>query len=109
VTFTAPGAGASASFAPVTATTDALGEARTTATANGLTGNYTVTATFGGANVTFTLTNSNDQGGSGAPYRRTITIKKGEDCSLSASDPTPWSGLLLLLLSVTLLGLRRRS
>lgn len=44
VTFTAPGSGASASFAIATVDTDANGIARSLATANGLSGAYQVTA-----------------------------------------------------------------
>jgi hypothetical protein len=50
ITFSAPASGASASFTPMIATTDANGIASVTALANGIAGTYTVTA-FSGASL----------------------------------------------------------
>lgn len=58
VAFTAPGTGASATFAPASPTTSGAGRAQTTATAGTARGAYSVTATAGGQSVTFALTNS---------------------------------------------------
>ncbi len=60
VTFVAPSSGASALFGSshsVTVTTDANGYAQATATANTIAGSYTVTATVGSLNVSFSLAN----------------------------------------------------
>lgn len=56
VTFTPPGAGASAVTS--SATTDASGVATTSATANSVAGAYSVSATAGAAGATFSLTNT---------------------------------------------------
>jgi len=61
VTFTAPGSGASGTFAGgvITAVTDASGTATSAVfTANGTKGSYSVTATVGALSATFTLTNT---------------------------------------------------
>lgn len=60
VTFAAPSTGASATFAPNPATTDANGVATVTTTANTIAGTYTVTATVAGVAtpLSFTLTNA---------------------------------------------------
>jgi len=59
VTFTAPGAGASATFSSNPVVTNAMGEAEVTATANGTAGSYTVFASVPtGANANFGLTNT---------------------------------------------------
>lgn len=58
-TVTAPGAGASATFAANSVTTDANGRATFDPTANGTVGGpYTVTVESGGASVDFSLTNT---------------------------------------------------
>ncbi len=61
VTFSAPGAGASANLSATTVVTNAQGEAQVTATANAIPGTYQVTATanpgFVTTVVTFNLTN----------------------------------------------------
>ena len=56
ITYTRPGAGASAT-GPTTATTNASGVASVAATANGIAGTYTVTASIGALSTTFTLRN----------------------------------------------------
>jgi hypothetical protein len=59
VTFSGPATGASISPNPVTATTNYLGEASVTLTANGIAGQYPVTAMVSGAtSAYFTLTNN---------------------------------------------------
>lgn len=74
VTFAAPTSGASASFTPNPATTDANGVAHVTTTANTIAGTYQVTATVSGiaTPISFTLVNqpgapasAGDVGGSG--------------------------------------------
>lgn len=60
VSFSAVATGATATFAPITTTTNASGFASTTATAGTVTGGFDVTATLtsgGGGTTTFTLTN----------------------------------------------------
>ena len=58
VTFTVPASGASATLPSGTAGTNASGVASVIATANNITGAYTVTATYQGESVTFALTNT---------------------------------------------------
>jgi hypothetical protein len=60
VNFSAPAAGASATFSPASATTAANGIASATATANNVSGSYAVTATVQGISTTaqFNLTNT---------------------------------------------------
>jgi CSLREA domain-containing protein len=59
ISFSAPSSGASAVLSSATATTDAQGIAGVTATANGITGSYTVTAqTLGGDTIDFSRTNT---------------------------------------------------
>ncbi len=60
VTFTAPGAGATATLAPSTVTTDAAGHASTGATAGSVAGTFAVTASAAGVGGTasFTLTST---------------------------------------------------
>ncbi|MEZ6186442.1 MAG: choice-of-anchor Q domain-containing protein [Planctomycetota bacterium] len=113
VTFSAPGSGASATFATNPVTTDADGLARVKVTANGTTGSYTATATLGGSSVNFSLENSTNLGGSGllpggGIFRVEQVIKNKKDCSLSGGDPEPLGGLLLAGLALGLLALRRR-
>jgi hypothetical protein len=57
VTFTVPAIGASAILSSFTATTNALGVASVTATANNIAGSYTVTASVGTLSASFSLTN----------------------------------------------------
>jgi adhesin/invasin len=59
VNFSAPGSGATASLSAPSAVTDATGHASVSATANGISGSYTVTASTAGAssNASFALTN----------------------------------------------------
>jgi hypothetical protein len=61
ISFTAPGSGASATFS-TTATTNASGIASITATANGITGTYSVIASVASLSATFTLTNTPNLG-----------------------------------------------
>ena len=58
VSFAAPGSGASAVLSSPTAVTTAQGVASVTATANATLGSYFVTASVGGINATFALTNN---------------------------------------------------
>ena len=58
VAWTTPIVGADANLNTTTTTTDAQGYAQVTATATGISGAYTVIASNGGRNVTFTLTNA---------------------------------------------------
>jgi predicted outer membrane repeat protein len=59
ISFSAPGTGASASLSAETVTTDAQGQASVTATANGILGSYSVTASSAdGQSVSFTLSNT---------------------------------------------------
>jgi hypothetical protein len=61
VTFTAPATGAAADFVGNPAIIDASGQASLTASANGYSGNYSVTVgAGGGGNVAFSLTNVGD-------------------------------------------------
>ncbi|MCA8924976.1 MAG: Ig-like domain-containing protein, partial [Planctomycetes bacterium] len=108
VTFSAPGGGASATFAPTTVVTDASGLASTTATANGTGGDFNATASTSGAVVTFSLTNRG-RGGTDSILRTRRIVIKGKDCALAPGDTGPGSALWLLALAGLLLGLRRRS
>ena len=58
VTWVPPAVGARASLSATTLTTDAQGYAQITATANAISGAYSVTAYNGGRSVTFNLTNT---------------------------------------------------
>jgi len=58
VYFSVPAAGASASISSTGAVTNSSGVAQVTATANGVAGGYSVTATFGTLSATFSLTNA---------------------------------------------------
>lgn len=85
VSFTAPGAGASASFAggrvQTQVSTDANGYAETAVTANGLMGDYAVTATAAGGSASFTLRNTVAPVGTGG--------LAGGGGLLSVSGPSP--------------------
>ncbi|MBN9118617.1 MAG: Ig-like domain repeat protein [Planctomycetes bacterium] len=104
VTFTAPGFGASATFAASPATVAGDGTAQTTAAANWFAGaNYAVTADARGANaVAFTLSNRGGGGGGqgpAAPVLGPIGPKAVDEqapltFTVSATDPdTPAGGL----------------
>jgi len=99
VTFTAPGSGASGTFAVGgnTATTNASGVATSgTFTANGTTGNYTVTASVPGATATasFSLTNMDfsvalDVPGTVQSNRGTPATVKLDVATIPANTPLP--------------------
>ncbi|MEO8134517.1 MAG: reprolysin-like metallopeptidase [Betaproteobacteria bacterium] len=77
VNFSAPASGASATLSAVSAVTDANGVAQVTATANGNSGSYVVTATATSGRVagpfTFSLTN----GSSGSTATLTVVVNGG--------------------------------
>jgi len=107
VTFSAPGAGAGATFSANPVVADTNGESAVTATANGTAGAYVVTVSVGSTSVDFNLTNDGPAGGGGgggsvlSGNRTVITIKKGDGCALGR----PGSPGLPPLAFLALLGL----
>jgi hypothetical protein len=73
VTFTAPTVGAGTTLSSSTAPTNGLGVASITATANGVAGSYTVTATSGSLIASFSLTNLSSGGVSNLASGRTAS------------------------------------
>ncbi|HEY6178473.1 MAG TPA: Ig-like domain-containing protein, partial [Kofleriaceae bacterium] len=84
VTFTPPVAGARATLGSPTATTNASGNAQTTATANTISGSYSVSASITGASTSFALTNL-----AGTPVTVTITSGGPQTTMVGTVFPQP--------------------
>ncbi len=87
VTFVAPARGASATLSAFTATTDALGQAQVTATANAKSGAYSVVASSNGASkaAAFALTND-----AGAPARIVVSgLSSPQSALINSGFPLP--------------------
>lgn len=92
VTFAAPTSGASATLSATTVVTDANGLAQVTGVANGVPGDYTVTATAGGLPAaSFALTNVAAVGTTvsnptGTPQAATVTMLFGDSLGVTVTD-----------------------
>jgi CSLREA domain-containing protein len=90
VRFAAPAAGTSASLAASTVLTDAQGFAEDTATANGLPGRYTVTASIGALSQPFALNNDRASGSQCTAVRSSEAVLR-DDFLDAGLDPARWN------------------
>ena len=96
VTFAAPGSGASATFSPVTFTTDCTGTGHVTASANNTAGTYQVFAEVAGTGVTpgtFQLTNT-----AGTPASLTVYGESTQSAQINTQFAYPLTVLVTDLL-----------
>ena len=91
LTFTAPSSGASATLSNATAVTNALGVASVTATANNISGSYSVIADMGGISTSFTLTNLLP--GQSPIWHSAGRPRKAARCPAPLAQERPWTAI----------------